>query len=185
MTPPFSVKPAELNNIAGIINVLHQNLVEHKKSAELETISQQGFLIQAFTTEDLNTYLDDKENYTVLVSCEGNNIVGYTIGHHIQKLSGEFGADFKKTLSTLWDSQKILYLKHIAKLPGLKQVGPALLEQLLKNAIQQGYQYVTCAIAEHPIKNIPSINFHTKFGFERVGNAHFKQYTYGIYLRKL
>jgi len=182
----MKVKPAELNDIPGILAVLHKNLVANKKSAELENMEDKGFLINGFTEEELQTYLNDKQNYIVLAAHDDNNtILGYTIGYDSQKLPADLYDQFNLIFPDILQTNKILYLRHIAKLPLTKHVGSTLLKTLLEQARKKNYQYMVCQIAEHPHQNTVSKKFHEKFEFKRIGSGEVKGHTFGIYIRKL
>jgi predicted GNAT superfamily acetyltransferase len=160
--------------------------VVNKDSAELENVGQKGFLINGFTAEELQSFLNDKENYIVLAAYDDHShIVGYTIGYHCQKLAVELHHQFNAIFPDILQKNKVLYLRHIAKLPDTQKIGEPLLLALLERATQIGYQYVACQIAEDPHQNIVSKRFHEKFEFKRMGSGQFKAHTYGIYLRKL
>ena len=181
----MKVKPAELKDIPGILTVLHKNLVANKASAELENMEDKGFLINGFTEKELQTYLNDKQNYIVLAAHDDNNILGYTIGYDSQKLAADLYDQFNAIFPDILQKHKVLYLRHIAKLPHTKQVGSVLLQTLLEQASKQRYEYMVCVISEQPHQNIISKKFHEKFEFKRVGSGEFKAHTFGIYIRKI
>ena len=82
-------------------------------------------------------------------------------------------------------SGKAFYLRHIAKAPGKNQVGKKLLQALLNEAKNAGYQYIICQIAHKPLQNKASIAFHEKMGFTCVGEAKDGDNEFGVYFKPL
>lgn len=178
--------PAEFANIPGIMAVLEENLIANKKGAS--GLEKTGFLIHPFTTEELKKSIEDKINHITLISIEDDEVIGYAMGCNIKQLkphSQEKLAGASPELANSMFSEKVFYYRHIAKKTNKRQVGKRLLASLLEMAKQQNYHSVICQIAQHPLKNIASIAFHSKFGFKYVGKIQDGDYILGIYLKSL
>lgn len=126
-------------------------------------------------------------NYLVLVTLEAQEVIAYATGCDFQKLKPEFcerlmnaSLEVKNCLS----SGRIYYHRHIAKKPGQQNIGKPLLASLLNKIKEQGYHYVVCQIAHHPLQNKISIALHEKLGFRRVGTMQDGEVTLGIYLKE-
>jgi hypothetical protein len=183
-----TVVRANSKTISGMMDVLHSNLVANKEASEKITMGENGFLIHGFTREEAEAFALDREHYIVLNAVDEDHVVGYTIGCQVKILHPEFQAQMalvSPELSAILQNNRVLYLRHIAKLPGTKRVGTALLSELLHIAKQQHYDYVFCKIAHKPVLNKASISFHEKFGLRLLGVAEEDGHVFGVYLKAL
>ena len=182
--PELAVLPAAVQHIPGILIVLEKNLFKNQTVTQGE-LENKGFLMHAFTAEDLQAAIADKENYIVLVALDGESVVGYALGYST-KTNLELQKRLLDSATVVSPNEKIFYYRHIARMPGRKGAGKQLLSALLEEAARQNYRHVICQIAEKPLKNIISIVFHERFNFQLCGfQPDGEGTTYGVYLKSL
>lgn len=181
------IRPAHEEDIPEILSILEQNLIAHKV-INIDKLGQSGFLINGFTSDEAKVAILDKDNFIYLVSTDHNEVIGYVVGCDIKKLKSTFQEELalvSKELSDVILSEKVFYLRHIAKNPDKKKVGKELLKALLRQAEDGGYEYIICQIAEKPIQNKVSKAFHEKYGFVCVGYNQNTDKMSGVYLKKV
>jgi len=187
MNIAVTVSPAHFADIPGILTVLKQNLIG-PTNPFTPSSENTGFLIHSFTAEEVAEWIKDEENAIVLVSKKADGVVvGYAVSFNLEKLPQYLQDKFLAAISNidkLSPSTKILYYRHIAKTPGEKQIGKALLESVLHKANLQNYQYVVCQIVHEPVFNLVSAEFHKKMGFCLVTTYKDGNLTLGIYFKK-
>ena len=181
------VKNAEMHDIPGIIHVLNKNLISHNKTLPSHELEKTGFLIHAFTHEDAEAAIADKDNFIFLISTENDDVIGYALGCAVTKIKSlhKRKISVSQEIENIISSGKAFYLRHIAKAPGKNQVGTELLRALLNQTKNAGYHYIICQIAHNPLRNKASIAFHEKMGFTCVGTAKDDDNEFGIYLLNL
>lgn len=166
------VRKAEIRDIPGIISVLEQNLISNKKVENIDILTWSGFLINRFSPEDAEFAIVDEDNFIFLVSTEDNDIIGYIIGCDVKKLNPHYQQELfsiSAELKNIISLEKTIYLRHIAKKIDKKSVGKELLKNFLDYSNYKGYKYIICSIAQAPIENKASKNFHEKNGFVCLG----------------
>lgn len=182
------VRKAENKDISGIMSVLEQNLIANKTIKKPENLEQTGFLINSFSPDDARSAITDEDNFIFLVSTENDDVIGYVVGCDVKKLNPIFQEELSSVSAEVRNmiaSEKILYHRQIAKKIDKSNVGGGLLLQLIENSKRAGYNYIICIIAEKPIQNKASKNFHQKNGFICVGFIQGIDKTSGVYLKKI
>src|SRR5688572_8155890 len=97
----YKVRLATMDDVSGILSVLHHNLIGNKK--EEDNFESNGFLVHAFTSDDIQKAILDNQHNIVLVATDGLNVVGYTFGIDLQGIFPEWlgvPMDIKNQLST-------------------------------------------------------------------------------------
>ncbi len=182
------ISRAELADLPGILSILNQNLLSKKEALDTTILQQQGFLIHGFTQEEAQGAIQDKENFVFVTTKENEDVIGYATGCNIKKLQPVFLEELDSVSPVLKEnlfSQKIFYLKHIAKKVGVQKVGPALFQKLLEFVKTAGYDQIVCQISHQPFKNNASISFHERLGFSCLGESRNEDTFFGIYAKKV
>ncbi len=166
------IKLAELQHIPEILNILQQNLLSEKRDVPQDQLARTGFLINRFTADDITNAINDKENFIILITQEGPQVIAFATSCDMKKLNTTYQAHLMETFAALdkiASSSKVLYLRQIAKTPGKKSVGKDLLLALIKEAKHQEYQYIFSNVVYAPIENKVSMSFHEKMSFDCLG----------------
>jgi hypothetical protein len=185
----MQVTTAQLADIPGIMSVLQENLLANRSHLSEATLSESGFLLHGFDAEELTQSIANKD-HIILVAKENRAVMGYAIGYILSDGRPEWFSRIEAPESTLTalTQHKILHYRHIAKIPGTKQVGTSLLNSLVKMAQAKQCRYIIAEIAKNPLHNQISTVFHEKMGFRLVGvvrdNHNILHYN-GLYLKML
>ena len=174
------INHATVSDIFGILCVQEENLLANKNKVDFvdkEFLSAQGFLIHAFTHNDLEKIIKDKENHILLVAKNTIEIVGYFLGYYIiewytYKPNWIDTALIDSELKSTIEENKVLYGRHVARKPSWrgKQIGRKLEHAAFQEAKVQGYESIIVEILEQPIANEVSIKVHTSLGYEKIGS---------------
>lgn len=187
---PTEVREAEIEDVAGIISILKENLLPsellNKETRDLylkntgkkiEDFSTKGFLVHSFSEEELKNILFDKENHITLIAKENDDIVGYAMTYSLENWR-RCKPDWEKTVElidkekdSLFKKEKVLYFRHVAtkRFSKNKGVGAMLEYKVFFEAKQKGYRKIIGEALEYPIENRASLDFHKKIGFKKIG----------------
>lgn len=188
--PVLDIKEAETEDIAGIISILKENLLPREildrekrgpylknTGKKIEDFSEKGFLVKAFSEEELKNIIQDRENHITLIAQENDNIVGYAMTYDLKDWR-KHNPDWEKLIEfidkeegKLLEKENILYFRHIAtkQFSKIKGVGAKLEYKIFFEAKQKGYEEIIGEALEHPIENKASLDFHKKIGFKKIG----------------
>jgi predicted GNAT superfamily acetyltransferase len=176
------ILPAKIQDAQEIKAILEENLLNIQSPID-ENQGNKGFLVNNIPLEEIEQLIGNQNNI-ILVAKENNAIKGYLIACNLA--DDEKSAIFYPYLeSQKITSNKIIYYRQIAKKLNSGKIGNILLENFLKTAKSQGYEYVICRIIHLPINNQRSISFHQNIGFKLIGESREEKVTAGIYLLKL
>lgn len=173
-----------------VIEIQKQSLLDFSKISDLNYITKiqnNGFFIAPFTLDEL---IEDK-NKILLGIKEKNEVLAFI-----------WVSEYINNRDYLWFDEKIkekIFDKKIFKLKAIGVIkskqGQGLASELLKNINlllnNKSIKYLVGSIAINPIKNLASINFHKKNGFEEVAISpkheyfEFKDYQCSLFARKL
>ena len=142
----YSFRKAQTGDQEKILNIL-KYYTEHSFAAYPDNIDQKDHFSKLF---------EEAEYYPFYVATSGEQIVGFGMLHSYSKLT-----TFKETCEITY----FIDPQHIQK--GL---GRKLLEILENDARKMGIKSILANISS---LNVPSLNFHLKYGFQECG--HFKQ----------
>lgn len=177
------IKNANYEDVSQIVEICAQNLVEnnHEDFAS-GALSQRGFLIKKLDEKGVKMMIDDKSNFFVLVLKSGDEVLGYLSACDISKTEKSFQKKVSQ-LEEINSKERVLYYKQIAKRPLEKKVGSKLILALFAEAKKRGYEFIVCKIVHKPCKNMASIGFHKKFGFQEISSVVENDVELGIYLK--
>lgn len=186
VSEPICILPASLQHVPAILNILQQNLITNLDTSASNLVEQRGFLIHAFKPEVLETAITDPEHYLVLTAWQQQRMQGYIWACDYQRLATEFQATLADVLTEHHvPTSHVLYYRQIAKMPGSKGIGSAMLSALCNEAIQRGYQYVICQIMHKPFENKASIKFHENAGFKLLTTLSAEDKISGLYIKAI
>lgn len=183
MIEKISVKFATKNDIESIVAICSEKLVENnKQKMTADDFSKNGFLMSKITKKDVENMIENENDYVVLLAKNSLEAVGYLTACDSKK-----AGDFKKKIESFdqLKGKKVLYYKQIARKNGEKNVGNSLINKMLSEAVNRGYNYVICQIVHEPFFNNISAAFHEKYGFKKIGFEVEEARKLGIYLKKL
>ena len=189
MSPSYikEVRVATIDDIPGIMSVLEDNLIANKKQ-DTCVLEKTGFLIHGFTAEEAQVAILDKNHFIYLVTTENDEVIGYTVGCDIKILKPIYQerlASISPAISNALFSERVFYLRHIAKKQGKIHVGKELLQELIDRTKRAGYQSIICQIADKPVPNKGSKLFHEKYGFICVGYSENEEGSFGVYFKRI
>jgi L-amino acid N-acyltransferase YncA len=181
----MKVEKAKYEDIAQMIEVCRLNLVgTNKENFSSNDFTKKGFLVTALTEESAKEMLDDEARFYVAVAKEDKEVVGYLSACDASSINDDFPEDVSEIFK-----RKTIYYKQIAKKPNAKNVGENLINSLISEAKNLGYEQIICRIVHQPFLNQKSISFHEKFGFQQISeitqNNALGETTLGVYLKKL
>jgi len=175
------VRRAKYKDVEGMMEVCEKNLLSiNQGKMSVREVEKQGFLMSKLEENYAKKLLDDEENYIVLVACDGDEVLGYLTAGDISKVANDFQNEIEEL-----QGHKILYYIQIAKKPGMKGIGTALLMGLFEEAKRSNYTDIICKIVHEPFCNKASIRFHEKYGFKKLRLAQEKSRVVGVYLKML
>lgn len=182
-----TIRPANLNDVPGIMAVLEQNLMTNKINVDEKILQEKGFLLKAFTADELRTAIIDDNNHIVLVAAQADTVFGYALSYDLYHVQPDWlsAINVPDKIKKILTTAQVIYHRHIAKDANTKAVGHGLLNTLTVEAQNRGYKYILCFIAHTPIKNHASIRLHEKLGFTEVGTKIVKDGMHGVYLKEL
>lgn len=184
------VQFATYSDIAQMVEICAENLVENNREEfSSGNLSQRGFLIKKLEENETKKMIDDQKNFCSLVVKKEDKVLGYLTACDLKKTdeniqqqisqliaSGKFGENF---------DDKIFFYKQIAKRISEKNIGSKLLLAFYDEAKKRGYSSIVCRIVHSPQKNLASISFHQKFGFEEIAEVEENGALLGIYLKQI
>lgn len=184
-------KPLE-QDIEGILNVQEENLFSEliRKEADQKKLSEKGFLISAITNEELKEIIGNPDKYILLVSKVDGTVVGYILGYDLEEFKRQ-DPEWEKSIilddgvEALPESEKSLYLRHIAVRIGNRGVGTNLERKFFQEAEAAGYKYILGEILQEPVKNSVSLRFHEAIGFRIIGKVPEKKLVWNLVLKDL
>lgn len=187
MVDEIIIRSAELKDIPGILDVQKDLLLKNKtlKSAEKE-----GFLVYPLKEEELKDVINSKKYFLVVVE-DGEKVVGYALAYDLndwrrKKLRWDKHAIVLPKVRTHLLTDKILYLRHVARKSEYSGVGEKLEEKIYSLAKDSGFKYVVAEILEMPILNKKSKEAHEKRGFTKIGQTDcFDGNFWGLYEKEL
>ncbi len=179
----INIRQARQLDASEITRIIEQSLITSK--LQDDQLESQGFLIYPHTIKDIESFILDQENYFVLVAEANNQIIGFAICCDIKMMT-----DLRSYLASQPDmsklaASKILYLKQIAKVDGVKGVGHMLMQSILHHAHSENNNYIISQIAHFLVKNKRSILFHEKYGFELIAVVEENSDVTGVYLKTI
>lgn len=183
----MEVTRATREDVPGIMAVLSQNLLSNKSNKDPCILQQSGFLIHGFTAEELIDCMNDAGSIVLVAKTDGM-VSGYAIELPCTILPPWLQAlkSAPQLHSLLSEPAKVLYHRHIAKLPNYAGVGSPLLQSVISEAKAKDYRYILCQIVLAPYLNRPSITLHEKFGFKAVlRTSGTEGFVSGCYLKQL
>jgi GNAT superfamily N-acetyltransferase len=167
MTDNNVVKLSSVSDLEQVVKISNQNLLDFSQINNAEYVSnieKSGFFIAPCIIDDL---INDK-NKIVLGIKENNDVIAYIwVSTNIDNHEYEwFDQEYKKSIL----GNETYYLKKIGVLK--TQLGKGLGSILMKNLGQWLYnknlKLIVASVAFAPIKNLASIGFNEKHGFEKV-----------------
>ena len=173
-----------------VIEIQKQSLIDFSKISDLNYINEiqnNGFFIAPYTLTEI---LEDKNKILIGIK-EENKILAFV-----------WVSEYIENHDYIWFDEKIkekIFDKKIYKLKAIgvtkTKQGQGLASELLKNLNlylkDKSIKYLVGSIANNPIKNLASINFHKKNGFEEVAISpkheyfEFKDYQCSLFAKKL
>lgn len=180
---------AQKQDLIGMLAILNINLISDKKIHRInkKQVEANGFLVGPFTADEIATHLVSTENHIILVAREEDLVTGYLISYDLCRVSDGLYKEFTSfpEIDKVQDKKKILYYRQVAKLPGKENIGSKLLQKMLDEAKEKGYEMVVCRVVHKPFQNKISIAFHKKFGFKFLGLVQNGDMTLGVYMKAL
>lgn len=178
------------DDLKQVIEIQKQSLLDFSKISDLnyrEEIQNNGFFIAPYTLDEL---VEDK-NKILLGIKERNEVLAFV-----------WVSEYVDNRDYIWSDAKIkenIFNKKIYKLKAIgvkkSKQGQGLASELLNNLNSylndKSIKYLVGTIAVNPIKNLASINFHKKNGFEEVAISpkheyfEFKDYKCSLFAKKL
>lgn len=185
----LEINKATEADFSGIINVLHYNLLSKKENADAPELSHTGFLVHGFDENDLKKY-STNEDALLITAKDNKKVVGYEIAYLMtdeDKKSLWEKCKFLDDISANLAATKILYHRHIAKLPEHKGVATLLMNELIAYGKHKKCENILCMIAQKPLHNLASEKFHSQYEFKQVASLFNseEQKTYGVFIKKI
>jgi ribosomal protein S18 acetylase RimI-like enzyme len=172
-------------DIAQMVAICESNLmVNNREKFSDEDFSKRGFLIKPLQESVAKNMITDQGNFVTLVLKNGDEVLGYLLGHDISKTDKIFIDEVLHLLQPQ-ENEKIFYHYQIAKKPGSKNVGEKLLLAMVYEIKKRGYSKLVCKIVQRPFPNEKSINFHEKLGFKQIGEIENNKIILGIYQKQI
>ena len=187
-TQAIRVRRAKLAEIPGIMAILEQHFVSTRDTLVAADMEKSGFLLSQFTDDEARAAINNKADFVVLVATPGDTVMGYAIGCTVKKLNPmnrERLASISPELHHAIFSEKVFFLRHIAKKSADNRVGSQLLEAIEVEANVAGYHHILCSIAHLPLENKRSKAFFEKHGFSCAGFNQIDNLTGAIYWKKI
>ncbi len=190
--PPALIRPevAKLSDIEGVIDVQNTVFVEKDQLTKDPSLSERGFLIYKTSRDELKRVIDDPEHHTFLVVKDGEKVIGYLLGYHLntwiaEKSSWKEGVVLNEKVPSDFLKEKIVYIRQVAVLPGKEGYGVRLVIKFLIEARDLGYDFAIGDILQFPIVNNKSLDFFQKKGFEKIGEVNDGSLVWGLFSKKI
>jgi GNAT superfamily N-acetyltransferase len=166
----FKIRNANNCDAKAISKISNHNLIANQKEKFLEEFEKKGFLMTGYCAEFIEKNILNQQDQITLVAETKSEIIGYLTGQNLFSLEEVLQKNLVQILTDLNYSfkNKIFYYRQIAKISDQKNIGKNLLLAMLEKAKEMGYDLIICKIVTAPFFNQASINFHEKFGFEKI-----------------
>jgi L-amino acid N-acyltransferase YncA len=182
------VRRAKFTEIPEILAILSQHFVSTKDTLVAADLEKSGFLLSQFSEDEARAAINNKADFVFLVATPGDTVMGYAIGCNVKKLNPtnrERLAAISSELHHAIFSEKVFFLRHIAKKPADNRVGGQLLDAIEAEAHVAGYHHILCSIAHQPLENKRSKAFFEKHGYTCAGFNQIDNLTGAIYWKKI
>ncbi len=184
-----TIDTASMTDIEGILAVQDENLFSSKRGTDQEKI-QNGFLTYPVEAKDLAEIIRSPDLHILLVSRHGSQITGYVLGYALgewkkQKPKWEASVLVDSATQHILATEKIIYLRHIARTGHEPGTGSLLLERICAEAVAQKYSYAVAEILFEPFMNKTSRAFAQKHGLSVCGKVKDGERMWGLFMKKL
>jgi predicted GNAT superfamily acetyltransferase len=181
MSSPIEISHAKVSQLDAIAAIA--DAVALRSSRGL----QRGFLLGAADAVELSSLIESREIWVAELT---ETTVGFVVAH--TDASPRFVIFRDRIPKIRWDTvpdfldATAVYVDRIATRPGYHGVGRALYEALFHRYPTHGF---LAGVAESPVRNSASIDFHARLGFHRVGTfgpalfGDFDDYVGGVFYR--
>ena len=187
MVEEVIIRPAKIEDIPGILEIQNDFLLKNKS---IKAAEKEGFLVYSIKEDELKNMISSG-NLFLFVAVSNGKVIGYASACSLE--------DWRKS-KVKWDKRiivspkirdhlytdRIIYLRHIARNLNYPGVGAQLEEKIYAIAKEKGFKFVVGEILELPLSNEKSRKIHEERGYVKIGQANYLDGNFwGIYEKEL
>lgn len=176
-------------DIPGVLAVQAENLLENKLGKNDQEKVSGGFLIHPVSESELTQVINHPRSHVLIVAKDKTNILGYILGYDLgawKKIKPNWQpSKVSEKVGEILKSERVLYMRHIARKPEALGVGGDLLEAIYREAVRRSYSHAVAEILLKPLRNGASITFAKKSGLALSGQIYDGERVWGLFMKEL